>query len=261
LTREYALAELTAHPDFELEARERWVRWYQEYADKYGMGGKEWEEWHIQYDRLEEEWENILAIFDWYVAEERYEDVKSLWKNVSAFASIYGHWDDTMIWKDWLIQAAERRGNWSKVVDELAGKGWSLTFMGHILEAQTTLTKALNLRAYAAPKVEMELFRALGLLCIRQGHLNEAQEWFGQAKLALQDVDLEEKEHKRETLSLTYWEAVIHFEGQNYDQAEKIFHQVLKLYSKLASRHSHRAWKTGRGRTSASNRPTRGRAK
>ncbi|RMG91137.1 MAG: ATP-binding protein, partial [Chloroflexi bacterium] len=36
LTREYGLAELAANPDFEEEARERWIHWYLEFAEKFG---------------------------------------------------------------------------------------------------------------------------------------------------------------------------------------------------------------------------------
>lgn len=229
LTYEYALAELAAHPDFEQEARERWVRWYQEYAHKYGMGGTEWEEWHIQYDRLEEEWENILAVFNWCVAEERYENVIFLLEQVSSFANIYGHWDSYLRWIDWLIQAGERRGDWSRVFSQLVSKGSRFTFMGNNLKAQETLASALKLREYATPKEEVKLLLTLGRLCIRLGNLKKALEWFaqGQQTFGLTDPQ-DDKERRRDAIGLIYWQAVAHFEGQNYDQAERLFQQVLE---------------------------------
>ena len=108
LTREYALAELKAHPDFEQEARERWIKWYVRFAQHYG--GHDMEEWHVRFDRLNEEWENLLALFDWCASHERYDVIKAFWcaeelGSVVHFTTLYGHWDDRLAWLSWLIDA------------------------------------------------------------------------------------------------------------------------------------------------------------
>ncbi|WP_244141962.1 hypothetical protein [aff. Roholtiella sp. LEGE 12411] len=58
LTREYALAELAAYPDFEKEARRRWVKWYLDFA--YSYAGEDWEKW-IHYNSAQN-WLADLAI-------------------------------------------------------------------------------------------------------------------------------------------------------------------------------------------------------
>ncbi len=68
LTREYAMAELMAHPDFEEEAHKRWIEWYQKFARQYG--GHDEIEWHVNFDHLDEEWENLLAVFHWCATHE-----------------------------------------------------------------------------------------------------------------------------------------------------------------------------------------------
>ena len=63
LTREYALAELKAHPDFEREARDRWIGWYLSFSQRYaGQDAKEWQ----QFDGLGE-WHNLQAVIEWCI--------------------------------------------------------------------------------------------------------------------------------------------------------------------------------------------------
>ncbi|SRR6266567_2837609 len=127
LTREYALAELAAHPVFEREARKRWVEWYIHFAEEYG--GKDWKEWHIHFDRVEEEWENLLAVFNWCGLHERYDELRIFWQpeskgGIEHVASIYGYWNDRLTWLHWLIQASERRGDWTAAVRALLDVGY-----------------------------------------------------------------------------------------------------------------------------------------
>ena len=77
LTREYALAELVKHSSFEKDARERWIDWYLRFAEKHG--GHDMQEWHVGFDHLEDEWENLLAVFDWCATHERYDVIKRFW--------------------------------------------------------------------------------------------------------------------------------------------------------------------------------------
>jgi len=226
LTREYALAELAAHPAFEREAREQWIGWYLNFTQTYG--GRDWQEWHIQYDRLEGEWENILVVLDWCAAQERYENVAFLWRNVDDFANIYGHWDDSIRWQEWVVQAAERRGDWPIAIRWLVRETTQLTFMGRIMKAEATVARALDHRKYASPKLEGRMLIALARICIRKGRLREAHEWLAQSHQALQHVDLEGRQLKRDAISHAYWQAVAHFEAQNYGQAEQHFRHVLE---------------------------------
>jgi tetratricopeptide (TPR) repeat protein len=228
LTREYALAELAVNQDFEQDSRERWIEWYREYVQEYGMAGRDWGEWHIEYDYLDEEWQNILAVFDWCASQERYEDIVFLRENLDSYCVIYGRWNDSLQWFDWLIQAAERRAKLKRVVREMASKGSRLTMMGRVAEAQATLEKALRLREQVTPKEELALFRNLARLSIRQRNLQEAQKMLKQARTALQNTDPKNPDYKRDEIGLIYWQAVIYFEDRDYDKSKMLFKNVVE---------------------------------
>lgn len=231
LTREYALAELAAHPNFELEARERWVEWYLNFTKEYG--GRDWQEWHIQYDRLEEEWENLLSVFDWCAAEERYTDLTALWQEerVGGFVNIYGYWDDSLIWLNWLLLASERRGDWPVAVEAMADIAWRLTMMAQseqLEEAEALLKRAWSLRDYPDVKVRFAITHNMAVLNIRQKKYTEAHYWLDLAEALVDKVFLEEREGVRRWISNPYWRAVAAYESKDYDRSETLFQQVME---------------------------------
>jgi len=48
------------------------------FTNKYG--GKDWKGWHTQYDQIEEEWKNLLAVFDWCAVHDRYNEMCNFWQ-------------------------------------------------------------------------------------------------------------------------------------------------------------------------------------
>jgi LuxR family glucitol operon transcriptional activator len=139
LTREYALAELGRHTDFESEARERWVDWYLRFAERYG--GHDMREWHVGFDSIEGEWENLLAVFDWCADQKRYDVIKAFWcaeetTSTIDFTSIYGLWDDREHWLSWLMETAGARGDWLTYLDAQASHAYTLTLMSRYDEAE-----------------------------------------------------------------------------------------------------------------------------
>jgi hypothetical protein len=231
LTREYALAELAAHPNFEREARERWVNWYLNFTKKYG--GKEWNEWHISYDQLDEEWENFIAVFDWCAIHERYEEIRAFWQEegIAEFAKIYGYWDDRLAWLEWIIQASERRGDWPNVVTAMSNKIWTLTRMGRseqLREADILLKRAWSLSNHAEPEILCWLAYNSAVLRVRQKQYLEANEWFDRALILLKETVLGERERFRREAHILYYRAEICYRDGNYDQAEKLYREVLQ---------------------------------
>ncbi len=176
LTREYALAELRAHPDFEQEARERWINWYLRFAQLYG--GYDMEEWHVRFDRLDEEWENLLALFDWCASHERYDVIKAFWSvdasgSIVDFTTLYGHWDDRLIWFSWLIETAEGRGDWLTVLKAIASKALTLTQINRYTEAADCFKEGRKYQSYADPPLKVRLFMNNAYLYI---YLNDFDE-------------------------------------------------------------------------------------
>jgi hypothetical protein len=190
LTRKYALAELAARPDFEREARERQLQWYLAFTAKYG--GPDWMDWHIHYDKVEAEWENLLALFDWCATEERYNEMRIFWQrwyeheqsedegSVLGISNIYGFWRDRLVWVDWLIRAAERRNDWRTAVGSMRDKAFTLMLMARpdqLDEADALLMRAWDLREHTILSVHSQLAQNIVILCIRQQRYGEAREW------------------------------------------------------------------------------------
>jgi len=228
LTREYALAELAANPKFEQEARMRWVEWYLNFAKE--NGGRDWKEWHIPFDRIEEEWENFLAVFDWCATHELYDEMRTFWQGggVSQLAHVYGYWDDKLTWLTWLIQAAERRGDWPTLVETAKDKAYTLTFIGNLEEADELFTRAWELHRHADPKVQVYLAQERSLHCIRQKKFSEALCWFDQAKTLLDAAHLSEVEHTRAEINGLRYRGLVYYGQQNYGEAERCFQDVVQ---------------------------------
>jgi hypothetical protein len=190
LTREYALAELAGHADFETEARERWVDWYLRFAKSYG--GYDMEEWHVPFDNLEREWENLLAVFDWCASHERYDVIKAFWcaeepGSVVDFTRIYGLWDDQLYWLDWLMDKAGGRGEWLTYLDAQASYAYTLTLMGRYDEAEEIFKAGQRLLPQES-QGEARFFLNYGYLRIFQNRFEEADHLLDQAMRVAQQV-------------------------------------------------------------------------
>jgi tetratricopeptide (TPR) repeat protein len=177
LTREYALGELAQHPDFEREARERWVQWCIEFVEKHG--GKDRENYHIGFERLEQEWENILAVVDWLANNERYDEIKAIWRNVERFARLYGHWDDLLSCLDWITQAARQRGDWNALARAWNQKARLMILIGRGYEIETEIRQEWeNPRRGWLERASIA--RIMGCLFMQRKRYDEAEKWLKQ---------------------------------------------------------------------------------
>jgi LuxR family glucitol operon transcriptional activator len=88
LTRSYVLAELSAYPGFEEQARCRWINWYLHWVQKHkGKGGKVWNDDHP----IEQEWDNIREVMEWCIIRDRYTDACQLWQGVKCYTYSQGY--------------------------------------------------------------------------------------------------------------------------------------------------------------------------
>jgi NB-ARC domain/Trypsin-like peptidase domain len=227
LTREYALTELAAHPDFEQEARERWVQWYLDFARKYG--GEDSGDWQIKYDYLEREWGNLLAVLYWCADQDRYKDVKKLWKPVNRYTNIYGFWAERIFWLDWLIQLSDRQSDWSTWLYAMSRKGWTLTLMGqqqNLEAAEQIFNEAWSRKESADFNVQDYLAKSIAALRIRQGQYEDARRWLNIKEDLLRNAHLDVKNRIRYSSTIAYYRADIYYLEGNYDQAKTLYQQV-----------------------------------
>ena len=84
LIRSFVLAELEAHSEFELLARERWVHWYIDFINHllgYSL------ETSLNTPSLDREWENLMEVIEWCIANSYYYELQQLWKIVKLYSA------------------------------------------------------------------------------------------------------------------------------------------------------------------------------
>jgi len=232
LTREYALAELRAYPEFEQGARERWIEWYQMFAQRHG--GYDMEEWHVRYDHLEDEWENLLAVFDWCANHERYDVVKTFWcadvpGSVVDFTTLYGYWDDRLSWLNWLMQTAEGRGDWLTVTDTIASMANTLTLIGRYDDAESLFRRGRKLFSYANLEVQTRLLINNAYLSIWLEHFEEANSLLDQARISASQ--LQESLGTRANINIDYDRAAMFYWMGDLASARTAFTRAMEQAS------------------------------
>ncbi|RUT04740.1 hypothetical protein DSM106972_043090 [Dulcicalothrix desertica PCC 7102] len=235
LTREYAMCELNARPDFEAEARERWIGWYLSFSQRFAQ--QDAKEWQGEFDGLEE-WQNLQAVIEWCMVKGRYTEMLQFWQNIEAYTHIMGrresrlqYWDDRITWTAWLIKAAEQRGDWAVAAKVMVDRAWTLTSMGkqkQLEEAWELFTKAWELRHHQEPLFVLSLAKDIGVLYIQQQRYEEAETWLSQAIELFEHIQLDENQRLRQLTEIRYYQGEIIFKNQNYDQALTIFQQALE---------------------------------
>ncbi|MEY3870755.1 MAG: hypothetical protein RLZZ338_4649 [Cyanobacteriota bacterium] len=229
LTREYAKTELGKDLEFEKNARKRWVQWYIDFGKEYGH--KDWGEWHLQCDRLEAEWGNLVAVLYWCAEAEKYDNVKTLWQCLNDYAYFYGYWEERNFWLDWLIQAGERQGDWAGLTETLKNKGFILTRQGtpeNLSLASEVLTRAWELRNYADLKTQRAIASHITKLRLCQNRVDEAPEWIEISKQIVNAPNYQEKWQKRDGISCIYTEAQIYYYQQEWEKAKEKLEEVIK---------------------------------
>jgi LuxR family glucitol operon transcriptional activator len=227
LTRTQALQELHAHPNFEAEARERWVRWYLTFTARYG--GRDGLEMHLRYDYLEDDWNNVLAVLNWCINQGRYADLLVLWNNVRDFTHIYGFWADRLNLLDWLVVEANNRLDYSTVVQAMYDRAFTLTLTGpttRLEEADALLQRCWTLRQYAPLALQARVAALTASLYIKYEKYPEAHQWLDTGEDLLRISELEPIELARERTSLLYDRGENWLLMGEYGKAQETFQEM-----------------------------------
>jgi len=244
LTREYGLAELAADRAFEQQARERWVNWYLDFAEKYGRDYfDEALEWHIEFDRLEKEWRNFLSIFSWCASQEDYEKIKTLWNKLRHYTDLYGYWEDHIFWSQWLTAAAKRRGEWSVYAEAISDESWiylRLNSSQALKAANQLLREGWELRDNIDLFIQFLLAHHLAVLFIQKEQYQEAAHWLRLAKeLFLEnELNLEDGDFSSWSLAFDYFQAQIDFSNKDYSTAKLLFQKTIEGWANIDKQRS-----------------------
>ncbi|HBB34935.1 MAG TPA: RNA polymerase subunit sigma-24 [Cyanobacteria bacterium UBA8803] len=228
LTREYAIAELKTHPEFEQQARERWVNWYLQFSQPYKQ--EDWKQWH-DYQDLDQEWENLEAVIDWCIHQNRYEQAKQFWQQIKGYTYLRGYWHERLSWIDWLLQASGERQDRSTSAEALIDQGWTLTLMGkpeQLTQVEAWLDRVSHLQEDRDLIMQLELTIDRAVLSIHQRKFEQAHQLLNQGKQLLGRVPLDESKRLRQQIRLDYYQAEVWFETGNYQQAKIGYQKALE---------------------------------
>jgi hypothetical protein len=231
LTREYALQELGKQSETEVEMRDRWVRWHLDFSTKYG--GRNWsDDWHAQYDYLEEEWENLSSVIDWCAIGDFYENGRDIGLNLAYYLYLYGHWDRGMTNLSWMIESAERREDWRTVVELRTRSGWILVLMGQLEYAEQQLLCGWELSIdHGGAYIRCYVADCIAILNIRKGCYQEAYRW---TKICEQIMpELEEPDRTRFQIYILVTRADIFYQEQDHLKAKELYQSGLELALQL----------------------------
>ncbi|MBE9205963.1 ATP-binding protein [Nostoc sp. LEGE 06077] len=234
LTRYYILAELAAYPDFEKEARGRWVEWYLNFAKK--TGGVDWGPTKKGYFQLKEEWGNLINVLEWCAAKKDYKKVTDFWQYLHEPAYGYGYWRERIRWMEWLIEEAKLRGDWVTFVDMTTSASWSYIRRyspENWKKASDLLIRAWELRNHVDLSVQDFIAHNIAQLYIGQEEYNQARTWLDTQEKIIRDAEMEERYQMRRLTTVLYSRAEIFYLEKNYDQAKILFQKVSSQASKI----------------------------
>lgn len=233
LTREYALAELKAHSEFEQQARERWINWYLRFSQAYEQ--QDWKQWN-EYKDLDQEWENLQAVIDWCIQQNRYEEVKQFWRHVKGYTYVHGYWHERLTWIEWLLQATGQRQDQSMMAEALGDKGWTLTLIGkpeQLAEVNALFAQVSNLQKGQDLIVQLSLTIDQAVLSIHQRKFDRTHQLLNQGKDLLKHIPIEDPKRLRQLIRLYYYEAEVWFRTGNYQQS-RIGYQIALEHAQVA---------------------------
>jgi tetratricopeptide (TPR) repeat protein len=230
LTREYVLHKLASeHTDFEELARQRWVEWYLKFSSKYG--GIDRKGWHVRYDYLQGELNNLRGVLKWCVSQQQYEQLRNLWWQIDNFIDLYGYWQERLNWLTWLIDASLLYADIVTHVMAKSEKGWSLLLMQGVSvnqEAERVLTEAWNFRSQVEPCVQADIANHMAVLKTLEENYSAALEWLALEENIVQTANLKGEKQVRHELQVYYYRAEVYYLIGELDQAEALFQTVSK---------------------------------
>jgi LuxR family glucitol operon transcriptional activator len=241
IIRSYVLSELKKDTDWEQELRNSWVKWYQDFVQKYG--GQDEKEWN-NYQELEEEWENITDVISWCINQDRYDDVKYFWQQIKGYSYLRGYqsdrltnWNSRLEWTDWLIEKAKANNDYTTASEVMFDKAWTLT----LIEKPEKLNEAIKLFAkvwrmkkhHHNPMFEIDVAIDISYVRIIQQKINKAQQWLKKAKQLLIKDPATEASHSRQFIMLNFYQGWVFFEQDQYNQAKTVFEKSLDLAQQI----------------------------
>ena len=234
IAREYARSQLQALPNFESEARDRWIDWYRQFAGEHG--GKDWREWQY-FSEIEEEWENLIEATKWSINRQRYDHVLDFWRCIKSYSyardrnrDLRTFWNLPLEWTKWLLETAEDKEDWSAAAEIKLDLGRNLSLRRDSKDldiAASFLAGALKRHDnYKDTGFQYDVRISIAILRIKQQKFTLAERSLQEASKLLNEApkmfDLE-----NERIRVLYYKGQIYYRSEEYDDAKKQFQEML----------------------------------
>jgi LuxR family glucitol operon transcriptional activator len=235
-TRRHILDKLKSKGDIVRKLRERWIDWYLRFVTEYG--GSDELDWHIKYDKIEEEWSNLLAVFSWCKVQieegckDKYKKLKAFWgpQGVQEFANVYGYWTDRLTWLTYISCLAERYGELSTLIQSLRLVAWTkIVIAQHNLleEAREDLNKAWQLSRREEDRLERSMIACYrGCLHTRIGEYELAHRYFKEASDLIKSAQNGGGAPTRDMIVIQYHRAEVYYHT-NPTHARNLYKDLL----------------------------------
>jgi len=246
LTREYALSEMSNNPEFEISARNGWVKWYLNFTQQHGR--KDWREWQ-DYQHLENEWDNLTHVIEWCIANNRYDDACKLWQNVKCYTyslaylqNRLSYWDAPLLWLEWLSEAAISRKDFVTAAQMIGDRAWKLTLIGqeqHLALADDLFNQAWKLHQHLTLDMQADLAIHISVWHIQKQQFSQATYWLNQARKILDNSDnfqIDSYLATRLSLHILYYQGEIYYKTENYQESKILFKQIFRKAQSIAWR-------------------------
>lgn len=232
LTQSYCLKELKSNSDMEREYYERRFSFYRRFVEKHCAYKKNNIERIKNYDKVDKEWDNILAIIMWCKDKNYYEMVKELWFLVNNYANLRGHWRERLTWLEYILSNSKSLGESKYAARSQMNMARILLLQGtqqKLYEAETLLKDAWKKRGKLdATDIDYITNHFAGLY-LRLGNYQEAHKWLEVEQNNLNESNnINNSDRIRYQLYINRESADVLFHEGKYNEAKQLCFQIIE---------------------------------
>jgi LuxR family glucitol operon transcriptional activator len=244
LTRGY-IQQALSKDDAHKALRVSWIECYVKKAHEYG--NDDYGNWHKKFDRISEDWDNFVAVFEWCrknwgkgeeMDEYYYVQAKKLWRSLQRFFYLYPNFETRSQWSENLKDAAKKKGDQEIMPELCISEAW-LILMKDCKTDIEAAAKSLNTALGSSQISDFSKIEAhinLGVCMTRLGNFIEADKCFTKANDSCESLkqspDMNpgnnELRTKRAHLRILLYSGERFYREKNYGKAQELYEKVDK---------------------------------
>ncbi|MEL6604463.1 MAG: NB-ARC domain-containing protein [Cyanobacteria bacterium J06614_10] len=224
-TQDFVRAKIEQQIKLKKTAQERLIGWY---VNLLAPLSDNWLDWQ-DYRKLDLEWNNVRALVNWCLENERCEAFQRLWLGLRGYTLFRGYWEERQAWMDALLAMAKRRGDRNLLAQATFYKGQTLV---HIDDTDSKGGALSMLQEVWASDVQIEpeiKFGALSYIAaiyLQRDQLEDSIHWL-RRKDEINTLSKPYRDQKE--CVYFYYTAEIALKKQDYKAAEAAYREALEL--------------------------------